>query len=64
MILASIGLLIGLAFAIPAIYAAYRNGVTDGYGYSREPNNPGYAKAGEYLREAMSHRWAELNHKD
>lgn len=40
--------------------SAYRNGVTDGYGYSREQNCPGYAKAGEYLRSAMSHRWPEL----
>lgn len=41
--------------------AAYRNGVTDGYGYSREPNNPGYEKAGEILRRDMSHRWPELS---
>jgi hypothetical protein len=40
--------------------AAYRNGVTDGYGYAREPNCPGYAVAGEYLRKWMSHRWVEL----
>jgi hypothetical protein len=39
---------------------AYRNGVTDGYGYSREPNCPGYASAGKYLREHMVHRWPEL----
>lgn len=40
--------------------AAYRNGVTDGYGYSREPNCPGYAYAGDYLKKYMSHRWPEL----
>lgn len=41
-------------------WAAYRNGVTDGYGYSREPNCPGYAAAGEFLRKHLSHRWPEL----
>ena len=41
--------------------AAYRNGVTDGYGYSREPLNPGYAAAGKYLRESMVHRWPDLH---
>lgn len=46
--------------AVAAIRAAYCNGVTDGYGYSREPNCPGYAKAGEYLKAVMSHRWPEL----
>lgn len=40
--------------------AAYTNGVTDGYGYSREPNCPGYAGAGEYLQRYMAHRWPEL----
>lgn len=42
------------------IAAAYRNGATDGYGYSKEPNCPGYAGAGEYLRRVMAHRWPEL----
>jgi hypothetical protein len=40
--------------------AAYRNGVTDGYGYSKEPSCPGYRAAGEYLVKYMSHRWPEL----
>lgn len=40
--------------------AAYRNGCCDGYGYAREPWNPGYRRAGEYLREVMVHRWPEL----
>lgn len=40
--------------------SAYRNGVNDGYGYAREPNNPGYRAAGEYLKEVMAHRWPEL----
>ena len=40
--------------------AAYTNGVTDGYGYSRDPNCPGYHDAGRYLREHMGHRWPEL----
>lgn len=42
------------------VKAAYQNGVTDGYGYRREPNNPGYAKAGKYLKQTMAHRWPEL----
>ncbi len=40
--------------------AAYRNGCTDGYGYSKEPNCPGYKRAGEYLKRVMAHRWHEL----
>lgn len=40
--------------------AAYRNGVTDGYGYCREKHNPGYRHAGDYLRKYMAHRWHEL----
>lgn len=43
-----------------AINAAYRNGCCDGYGYSREPNNPGYRHAREYLTKHMTHRWPEL----
>lgn len=51
---------IWLALTLYLTESAYRNGATDGYGYSREPNNPGYAKAGKCLRETMSHRWREL----
>ena len=40
--------------------AAYRNGVNDGYGYSREPDNPGYQRAGDYLRKYCADRWSEL----
>jgi len=53
-----------LAFAFMAYLnseAAYRNGVCDGYGFSREPKNPGYKKAGEYLKKVMSHRWPEVD---
>lgn len=39
---------------------AYRNGVNDGYGYAKEPTNPGYQAAGNYLKEVMAHRWPEL----
>lgn len=42
------------------VYAAYQNGVTDGYGYAREPRNPGYKTAGDFLRTHMAHRWSEL----
>lgn len=40
---------------------SYINGVVDGYGYSREPNCPGYKIAGEYLKRYMKHRWRELD---
>lgn len=43
--------------------AAYFNGVVDGYGYSKEPNCPGYSEAGRLLREHMAHRWLELRDK-
>jgi hypothetical protein len=52
------GVIVALCvLAFGSLPAAYRNGVTDGYGYSREPRNPGYAKAGRYLQASMSHRW-------
>jgi hypothetical protein len=47
-------------FSIYAQRAAYRNGVTDGYGYARERGNPGYQHAGNYLIDNMSYRWPEL----
>lgn len=47
-------------FGMLAQAAAYRNGVTDGYGFSKEPNNPGYQRAGAYLRKYLAHRWSEL----
>ena len=64
-----IGFLIGLLalvvfLAAAAIAAAYRNGVVEGYGYSREPDNPGYRMAGEHLRAHMAHRWPELTEED
>lgn len=40
--------------------AAYSNGVCDGYGYSREPRNPGYAHAGVILKKMCGHRFREL----
>lgn len=46
--------------AMLGIGAAYRNGVTDGYGFSREPNCPGYARAGAWLKKYMAYRWPEL----
>jgi hypothetical protein len=44
-------------------WAAYRNGVTDGYGYAKEPTCPGYKVAGEFLKTHMAHRWPELKDK-
>lgn len=40
--------------------AAYRNGVADGYGFSREPDNPGYQEARTILIEGSSHRWPDI----
>ena len=41
-------------------WAAWRNGVVDGFGYAVEPRNPGYQKAGNHLRKVMDHRWGDL----
>ena len=49
-----------LCWAIGCVVAcacAYRNGVNDGYGFSQEPWNPGYKKAGDYLRKHSRMRW-------
>lgn len=53
-------LILFVVLAVMGHGAAYRNGVTDGYGYSREPSCPGYRDAGEYLTKHMAHRWPEL----
>lgn len=54
------GFLFGMWLIWMAQRAAYRNGVTDGYGYAQEPNNPGYKEAGDYLQHHMRHRWPNL----
>jgi hypothetical protein len=60
----TIGVLVGgVLFAALIGPAAYRNGVTDGYGYAKEPGCPGYRHAGEYLRSHMAHRWPDLTRK-
>lgn len=56
-----IGMIPALIFGLVVADAAWRNGVTDGYGFAKEPRNPGYEKAGDYLKRVMSHRWPELN---
>ncbi len=53
-------LLVTIALSLVSQGAAYRNGVTDGYGYSKEPTCSGYRRAGEYLKAVMAHRWPEL----
>jgi hypothetical protein len=58
-----IGIAVFSWFVIVAIGSAYHNGCNDGYGYSREPTNPGYQRAGEYLREYCAHRWPELKER-
>lgn len=55
-----IGICIGLFMAAFVVRSSYRNGVTDGYGYAREPHHPGYQVAGDYLRQHMRHRWPDL----
>jgi hypothetical protein len=52
--------IVATALWVATTRAAYRNGATDGYGFAREPGNPGYAHAGRYLRANMDHRWPEL----
>ena len=39
---------------------AYHDGVVDGYGFAKEPWNPGYRLAGKHLTETMTHRWPEV----
>lgn len=53
-------ILVVCVLMVAGMEAAYNNGVTDGYGYSKEPTCPGYAKAGRYLKKYMAHRWPEL----
>lgn len=43
-------------FSIWGIKSSYHNGVNDGYGFSKEKDNPGYKCAGDYLKNNMSHR--------
>lgn len=52
-----------LIIGLVAIRASYNSGVCDGYGYAKEPENPHYARAGEYLRDVMSHQWPELGER-
>jgi hypothetical protein len=49
-----------MLLSVVAVSSAYNNGVNDGYGFSREPDNPGYQRAGNYLVHYCSHRWPEL----
>ena len=53
-------LMVSIVCGVFASSAAYRNGIFDGYGYSKEPNCPGYKVAGDYLKRYASHRWPEL----
>jgi hypothetical protein len=59
-----VGFVMLLLVLAAAIRAAYRNGCCDGYGFAREPRNPGYQEAGRYLRRTMYHRWPELEDDD
>ena len=56
-ILISALFLLWALLSVIACAAAYRNGVNDGYGFSQEPWNPGYRKAGNYLRKHCRMRW-------
>ena len=59
-----IGIAVGVCLtslaAVLGCVVAYQNGATDGYGYAQEPNNPGYQRAGGYLKATMAHQWAGL----
>lgn len=46
-----------IGFICYAQKCAYYNGVNDGFGYGQEPTNPGYRKAGAYLRKYAAYRW-------
>lgn len=52
---------VGLLIGIMSIKSAYHAGVVDGYGYSRDSQNSGYAYAGRYLKTHMNCWWSELN---
>ena len=63
MILEWVTLVVGvvaLLIVLGGLDASYKNGVSDGYGYSREPGNPGYRRAGLYLFHHMSYRWRDI----
>lgn len=59
-----LGSILFALIALAGARSAYRNGVTDGYGFAKEPRNPGYSEAGHFLKKAMSHRWPELLKRD
>ena len=59
-----IGFFFGRTVGMLVSSAAWRNGVTVGYGYAKEPRNPGYQAAGEYLRKFMAHRCPELRNQE
>lgn len=48
------------------VQAAYRNGVTDGWGFSRDSGCPGYAKAGEQIEreDPLSYASFIRSHED
>lgn len=58
------GFAAGVAFGTYGCYCAYRNGVTDGFGFAWEPTNPGYRKAGRYLKKHMAYRWRQLGNPE
>jgi len=58
------GTVVVVAFVIYSNVCAYRNGVTDGFGYAWEPKNPGYKRAGRYLKKHMTYRWRQLGNPE
>jgi len=57
------GFALAIVIGCIASHAAYTNGVTDGCGFAFEPRNPGYRRAGRYLRRYMQHRWPQLGNE-
>ena len=41
--------------------ASYYNGVNDGFGFAKEPWNPGYRRAGEWIKKYTSYKWPETH---
>lgn len=42
-------------------FSSYMTGVEEGYGYAQQPWEEEYRQAGEHLRNAMGHKWPELD---
>jgi hypothetical protein len=55
-----IGLACGCVLGAFGARSAYFNGVSDGFGFAVDPENPGHQRAAAWLRKYMGHRWPTL----